>query len=193
MVQPNSFLTFNPHNAPGEAVSNTIDYLKRVGTGVNGDCNIDHVGLVWQTDPGLIRAIYHLKANGEFRIQTADMQGNALIAAYDKDSKILWSWHIWVTDYVLDNVGNDMSGDSLDVPGGHVYKWSDYIWMDRGIGAKRAGLGIGASECVTNGDGKILSCQLSKIRNQGIHRISSRPKQLHRQYRCIIVTESEYM
>lgn len=144
MVQPNSFLTFNPHNAPGEAVSNTIDYLKRVGTGVNGDCNIDHVGLVWQTDPGLIRAIYHLKANGEFRIQTADMQGNALIAAYDKDSKILWSWHIWVTDYVLDNVGNDMSGDSLDVPGGHVYKWSDYIWMDRGIGAKRAGLGIGA-------------------------------------------------
>ena len=49
-----------------------------------------------------------------------------------------------VPDYVLDNVGNDMSVDSLDVPGGHVYNWNGYIWMDRGIGAKRAGLGIDA-------------------------------------------------
>ena len=146
MVQPNSFLTFNPHNAPGAAVSNTIDYLNRVGTGVNGDCNIDHVGLVWQTDPGLIRAIYHLKANGEFRIQTGEMQGNALIAAYDKDSKILWSWHIWVTDYVLDDVdkvvGTTTTNTEFNVVGGKVFMWEGYVWMDRGIGAMSNNLGF---------------------------------------------------
>ena len=142
MVKPNTFLTFNPHSAPGVDVNSTIVYLDRVGTKDN--CNIDRAEIVWQTDPGLIRAIYHLSASGEYRIQTGDMTGNALIAAYDKDSKILWSWHIWVTDYVLDNVDDAMNGNSAKVPGGYVYKWSSQIWMDRGIGAKRAGLGVDA-------------------------------------------------
>ena len=144
MVQPNSSLTFNPHSIPGDSVLNTISYYGRVGTGIDGDCNIHHVGLVWQTDPELIQAIYHLKANGEVRIQTGEMQGNALIAAYDTNKNILWSWHIWVTDYVLDDVGDTMVENSADVPGGHVYKWSNQIWMDRGIGAKKAGLGVDA-------------------------------------------------
>lgn len=32
-------------------------------------------------------------------------KGNALIAAYNKDNKIIWSWHIWVTDHEPDNLG----------------------------------------------------------------------------------------
>ena len=80
MVQPNSFFTFNPHEPPGNDVDNIgITYLGRLGTGQGDDCNIHHVGLVWQTDPELIRAIYHLKTNGEVRIQTGEMQGNALM------------------------------------------------------------------------------------------------------------------
>ena len=150
MVQPNSFFTFNPHEPPGNDVDNIgITYLGRLGTGQGDDCNIHHVGLVWQTDPELIRAIYHLKTNGEVRIQTGEMQGNALIAAYDTNKNILWSWHIWVTDYVLDGVdekiknvttdqGIDLTGDGKS----RVFMWKSYVWMDRGIGAKTATPGV---------------------------------------------------
>ena len=137
MVKPNSFLTFNPHNPPGADVNNTIVYLDRVGTKDN--CNIARAEIVWQTQPGLIRAIYHLSASGEYRIQTANMKGNALIAAYDTNNNILWSWHIWVTDYVLDGVdetiGNTTTDTEFNVTGGKVFMWQGYVWMDRGIGA----------------------------------------------------------
>lgn len=137
MVKPNSFLTFNPHNPPGVDVDNTIVYLDRVGT--KDKCNIARAEIVWQTDPGLIRAIYHLSASGEYRIQTGGMTGNALIAAYDLKGNILWSWHIWVTDYVLDGVdkvvGTTTTNKEFDVTGGRVFMWEGYVWMDRGIGA----------------------------------------------------------
>ncbi len=137
MVKPNSFLTFNPHNPPGADVSGTIVYLDRVGS--KDKCNIARAEIVWQTKPGLIRAIYHLSASGEYRIQTANMTGNALIAAYDTNNNILWSWHIWVTDYVLDGVdetiGNTTTDTEFNVTGGRVFMWQGYVWMDRGIGA----------------------------------------------------------
>ena len=142
MVKPNSFLTFNPHNPPGADVSGTIVYLDRVGS--KDKCNIARAEIVWQTKPGLIRAIYHLSASGEYRIQTANMTGNALIAAYDEENKILWSWHIWVTDYTLDDVDekikniseNTNQEISLTNDGkSRVFMWEKYVWMDRGIGA----------------------------------------------------------
>lgn len=144
MVRPNDFLTFSPHNAPGKDIAGiNMNYLDRVGTKEN--CKIDHVGLVWQTEPGLIPAIYHLSASGEFRIKTADMPGNALIAAYDAGNNILWSWHIWVTDYGVDGVNDAMSDNSsAQMTNGNVYKWYGYIWMDRGIGAKSATPGLDA-------------------------------------------------
>ncbi|MDR2890349.1 MAG: hypothetical protein LBV18_01890, partial [Alistipes sp.] len=41
--------------------------------------------------------------NGYLYFATADgaelIPGNALVAATDKTGKVLWSWHIWVTDY----------------------------------------------------------------------------------------------
>ena len=36
---------------------------------------------------------------GRIYFKTTNYEGNALIAAMDKDGIILWSWHIWVTDY----------------------------------------------------------------------------------------------
>ena len=39
--------------------------------------------------------------------------GNALIAAYGTDDKIaLWSWHIWVSDYVPALLGSFTAGDA---------------------------------------------------------------------------------
>lgn len=48
--------------------------------------------------------------------------GNALIAAIDANSQILWSWHIWMTDQ----------------PQKHVYKNNAGTMMDRNLGATSA-------------------------------------------------------
>ena len=143
MVKPNTFLTFNPHNPPGKDVDGIdFKYLNRVGT--KDESNIDRTEIVWQTQPGLIRAIYYLSASGEYRIQAADTTGNALIAAYDLSNNILWSWHIWVTDYVLDDVDEKIKNISEDTNKeidltndgkSRVFMWEKYVWMDRGIGA----------------------------------------------------------
>ncbi|MCQ2184885.1 MAG: DUF4906 domain-containing protein [Bacteroidales bacterium] len=47
-------------------------------------------------------------------------EGNALVAVRDASGNILWSWHIWVTDY-------DPEETYLD--------YNNTIWMDRSLGA----------------------------------------------------------
>lgn len=62
--------------------------------------------------------------DGYLIFQTANIfkEGNALIAVRDKDGKILWSWHIWMTDK----------------PQEHVYKHNAGTMMDRNLGATSA-------------------------------------------------------
>ncbi len=43
-------------------------------------------------------------ATGYVTVQTGASKGNALVAVKDGSDKILWSWHIWVTDYNPDGV-----------------------------------------------------------------------------------------
>lgn len=135
MTAPGSTLTFNPYEAAGVYVASTNwkSYADRMGTKENG--KIDHVGLVWQTEPGLVKNIYNLTSSGEIRLTTDNKPGNALVAAYDVNNKILWSWHIWITDYSVEKAEDTMSGTSASVDNGYVYKFNDYIWMDRGPGA----------------------------------------------------------
>lgn len=145
MVVPGNTLTFNPYAAPGTYISATGwgSYENRMGSKENP--KFTRVGLIWQTKPGLIKELYNLSGSGEIRLLTNNEAGNALIAAYDNSNNILWSWHIWVTEYVLDNVSDGMNDNSAaTTTGGNVYKWNGYIWMDRGIGAEAAGLGVKA-------------------------------------------------
>lgn len=141
MTAPGTTLTFNPYAAAGVDVEKVgWTYANRMGTKGNG--KIDHVGLVWQTAPGLIKTIYNLVSSGEIRLTTDNKQGNALIAAYDASNNILWSWHIWVSEYVLGTVNDNMSNNTAAaMTNGNVYKWENYIWMDRGIGALSASPG----------------------------------------------------
>ena len=62
--------------------------------------------------------------DGYIAFQTADTfkEGNAVIAAKDANGKILWSWHIWLTDQ----------------PKGQVYYNGAGIMMDRNLGATSA-------------------------------------------------------
>lgn len=142
MVVPGKTLTFNPYAVPGVDVNSTgISYRGRLGSDKDNS-QVDHIGIVWQTDIGLIKELYHLTSSGEIRLVTDNKIGNALIAAYSADSKILWSWHIWVTEYVLGNVDDNMSDGAAATTNGNVYKWDGYIWMDRGIGANSATMGM---------------------------------------------------
>ena len=54
--------------------------------------------------------------DGYIAFQTADTfkEGNAVIAAKDADGKILWSWHIWLTDQPQAHVYNNNAGTMMD-------------------------------------------------------------------------------
>ncbi|MEE0863535.1 MAG: BACON domain-containing protein [Alistipes sp.] len=57
-------------------------------------------------------------ADGYIYLRTGDVEGNALVAVYDGGGKLLWSWHLWVTDAEM----------SLSAANG-------IEWMDRNLGA----------------------------------------------------------
>ena len=59
-------------------------------------------------------------------ITASGSTGNCVIAALDDSGYILWRWHIWVTNYDLDN---------SSVMNGNTYVYNNYTWMDRNLGA----------------------------------------------------------
>lgn len=68
---------------------------------------INDAKLLWQDELNLVSNISIISASSnknyiKFYVDPDFIhQGNAVIAAYDNDNKIAWSWHIWVTDFDL--------------------------------------------------------------------------------------------
>ncbi|MDO4160763.1 MAG: fimbrillin family protein [Prevotellaceae bacterium] len=64
----------------------------------------DNAVLIWQDAQSLVTDI-KLSDDKHSLIFTIEkdniQQGNAVIAVRDKDNNVLWSWHIWVTNYKL--------------------------------------------------------------------------------------------
>ena len=54
--------------------------------------------LLWESQLGLISDIELKYGYVRFKLPDSSSRGNAVIAVYDKDGKVLWSWHIWITD-----------------------------------------------------------------------------------------------
>ena len=58
--------------------------------------------VLWQTSPRLISQIELLYGYVRFKVakktENTYEEGNAVIAVYDQDRNVLWSWHIWITD-----------------------------------------------------------------------------------------------
>ncbi len=82
--------------------------------------NIESVEVVWETygtdvTPGVgdlvSDAIYY---ENYIYFKASDKKGNALIAAKDAGGKILWSWHIWMTDKPKDQVYCNNAGTMMD-------------------------------------------------------------------------------
>lgn len=119
VVKPNGFLSFEPYyRVETGGGYNFADYLNPE----NEKLTIDHVGIIWQTKDCIgDNTTGNLVRLGE---DTGDIhrkvyvntgeKGNALIAAYNKDGKIIWSWHIWVTDHEPDNIGKAVTYYTYD-------------------------------------------------------------------------------
>ena len=64
---------------------------------------------------------------GVIKIQSGDHEGNAVVAAKDSDGRILWSWHIWVTN---------------DDPKQVTYSNNAGIMMNKNIGSINSDCGL---------------------------------------------------
>lgn len=60
--------------------------------------------VVWETAPRLVTQIELIMGYVRFKVAKDPndpdkfMEGNAVIAVYDENRNVLWSWHIWITD-----------------------------------------------------------------------------------------------
>ena len=88
-------------NHLGDAISEPYIYD-------NPGCTPADACLVWQDAEGLVQNVSLTadKQNISFEVPKATIrQGNAIVAVRDASGMIMWSWHIWVTDYRL---GSDL-------------------------------------------------------------------------------------
>ncbi len=95
----NILRTFIRHD--GKGIENPYIYQ-------NPGIQVTSAKLLWQDVKGLVSDV-GLSSNGQSLVFTVDRetigQGNAVVAVYS-GSQVLWSWHIWVTDYEL---GDDLT------------------------------------------------------------------------------------
>lgn len=70
-----------------------------------------------------------LYPDNQVYVETTGTEGNAVVAVLDGEGTMLWSWHLWVTDYDPDSNGSDYHEVNLD---GDTY----YV-MNRNLGAFR--------------------------------------------------------
>ncbi len=78
--------------------------------------------LIWEsgTRANAVIASVELVA-GRIRLKTGTQYGNALVGLYDSRGECLWSWHIWVADYLPDAVAQTYASGAR--------------FMDRNLGA----------------------------------------------------------
>lgn len=124
VVKPNQSLSFLPYyrTEKGGGYKFT-DYLNAEGDDDTKKINDDedmlkNIQIIWQTKDAIgdnskgdrvwIDRLSEVKdeSHRKIHVKTGPKPGNALIAAYNKEGKIIWSWHIWVTDNEPGNISN---------------------------------------------------------------------------------------
>lgn len=74
---------------------------------------------LWMSEADLITDVKYGKSGVTF--DAGDRRGNAVIAAFDAEGRIVWSWHIWLTDD--------------PTVGAHCGVSDSYVLLDRNLGA----------------------------------------------------------
>lgn len=173
MVSAGSAFCFNPYqfSIAGSTAANEV--LQGWCGGPTGTVRIRSVKMLWQTkengdvgDPvlGIVNSasdhtnIVELADGDSFenariycRVASNTLGGSGVIAAYDGadgTGNILWSWHIWVTDYHPSAVGNQSIDEALVRKQKYTYgNHGDlYPMMDRNLGAKAGYTDVPPSE-----------------------------------------------
>ena len=110
--------------APGSTLT-----IKAVEGNSTTELNFNNAALVWQDAQGMVKSVSANSSEKVVVVQlNAGIVGNAVVAA-KLDDVIVWSWHVWVTDY-----------DPMSDP----FVWTDkstgtsYTFLDRNLGAKNA-------------------------------------------------------
>lgn len=118
---PSSFKKDAPANChivfPGESVR--FDAVKGNSKESIGD--VSYLSILSGSES--ISSIGYSK--GKIFVSASKVKGNALVAAHGADGTILWSWHIWVTDFDPDKTSVRYSNDAG-------------VMMDRNLGALSA-------------------------------------------------------
>lgn len=91
---------------------------------LNAEITPAYAQILWETSLGLISDVELIYGYVRFKVPNPNKEGNAVIAVYDNNGKILWSWHIWITDYPAEQ--SFTSGSAT------------YTLLDRNIGATKA-------------------------------------------------------
>ncbi len=68
-----------------------------------------------------------LCSDNRIYVETTGTEGNALVAVLNGEGTIIWSWHLWVTDYDPNNSSSDYNYINLD--------GTEYYMMKRNLGA----------------------------------------------------------
>ena len=84
------------------------------------------------------------------RVAPGTTGGNGLIAACDAKGEILWSWHLWITDYAPSATGMDeIYDDPTKRKLRFVYNNANVLpMMDRNLGAMMGYCLLYTSRCV---------------------------------------------
>lgn len=181
MMLPGTNICFNPYkHEAGTSGWNTE--LTTNGTAIQDGKTIDRVEILWQTkDAGtsgdLVMGYVADDTNHQNLVNLTEGDdinnarihvkvpitcgGNAVIAAKNSSGTIVWSWHLWISDYVpvgltgditsvnrnaaIQTAQNATKGGMVQVYGG--ISWTDpdgafykCVIMDRHLGAIRAGI-----------------------------------------------------
>lgn len=182
MMLPGTNICFNPYKH--EAGTNGWNTYLTDGTTLSTEKTIDHVRVLWQTkDAGtsgeLVLGYVVDESNHKNLVNVSDIAdkdkalvhvkvpvtqgGNAVIEAVNASGVTIWSWHIWISDYlpvgvdaskITDNSSrttaiseaqNSTRGGAVQIyqgvswtdPAGAFYKC---VIMDRNLGATKAGI-----------------------------------------------------
>lgn len=74
-------------------------------------------GLIWQSGRSLISKVeFTNEEEGPYiSFEVSEAEGNALIGAFDKTGKIVWSWHIWMPVGEINSIPSDTGYEVMNM------------------------------------------------------------------------------
>lgn len=171
MMRPGTDLCFNPYQHTS-GTQGWNQYLTSDGTLTDAK-TISYVRILWQTkDAGtsgdLVMGYVIDETHHENLVNSSELSdtekarvyvkvphskgGNAVIAAYNSSHTIVWSWHLWISDYVPMRIArfDDYASAQVATRSGTVHKYDSPLFavggvyaakvmMDRDLGARAGG------------------------------------------------------